>query len=180
MKIQKIMSLLKKSKRIYLAYKDGKQWIGDGAAFYAIHNLPELDEDIILAMLDVPEDKRSSYTVETIDWLPFFDEDYSREPAEQVGDTLYTHYGRTLQAFSFGDSFVYMIDIKYLKPIEIDFFGYGTAFVCKSENGEATIVIRDGLVSLAVVKPIRIGAEFIEEIKSLASKFKAEEAEIHD
>ena len=67
-----------------------------------------------------------------------------------------------------------MIDVKYLKPVEIDFFGYGTAFVCKNENGEAIIVIRDGLVSLAVIKPIRIGAEFIEEIKSLASKLNSE------
>ena len=175
MKIQKITSLLKKSKRIYLAYKDGKQWIGDGAAFYAIHNLPELDEDIILAMLDVPEDKRSSYTVETRDWLPFFDEDYSCEPAEQVGDTLYTHYGRTLQAVSCGDGVVRMIDVKYLKPIEIDFNGYGVAGVCKDGSGDPLIVIRDGLFTLAIITPIRLSSGFIEDITDLALKLKIRE-----
>lgn len=180
MKIQKIMALLKKSKRIYLAYKDGKQWIGDGAAFYAIHNLPELDEDSIYAMLDVPEDKRGGYTVEIIDWLPCFDEDYRSEAAEGIGNTLYTHYGRTLQAFSCGDGVVYMIDIKLLKPVEIDFFGYGTASIIKSESGDPIIVIRDGLISLAVIKPIKLGAEFIEEIKHLAGMLKCKEVEFDE
>lgn len=175
MKIQKIISLIKKTKRICLACKDGMQWIGDGSAFYAIHSLPELDEDGIFAMADIPEDKRGSYTFEFIGWLPIFDEDYVHEVAERLGDMLYTYHGRTMAPFSCSDGSVYMIDVKYLKPIDIDFYGYGTACVCKSKDDEPIILIKDGFITLAAIVPVKAGSAFIEEIKEMAAKLRTEE-----
>ena len=63
MKIKSIAAICKKNKQVVLfnRYSDSgtlSQYIGDGNAVYPISCLPELDEESILTIFDVPEKQR--------------------------------------------------------------------------------------------------------------------------
>ena len=63
MKIKSIAAICKKNKQVVLfnRYSDSgtlSQYIGDGNAVYPISGLPELDEESILTIFDVPEKQR--------------------------------------------------------------------------------------------------------------------------
>ena len=70
MKIKSIATICKKNKQVVLfnRYSDSgtlSQYIGDGNTVYPISGLPELDEESILTIFDVPEKQRE-------DWLVIF------------------------------------------------------------------------------------------------------------
>lgn len=75
MKLQKIKKALKRTSLSVVTGEDGFQWIGDGTAFYLADRELDLTKDNLLAVLDIEEDKRSSYSVREIDWraLPQID-----------------------------------------------------------------------------------------------------------
>lgn len=75
MKLQKIKKALKHTSLNVVTGEDGFQWIGDGTAFYLADRELDLTKDNLLAVLDIEEDKRSSYSVREIDWraLPQID-----------------------------------------------------------------------------------------------------------
>lgn len=63
--IKKIAAICKSRKSVAL-YDDeeaGIQWIGDGCAIYPLYDMPPLDEETVLVVLDVPGDKRGDYRV---------------------------------------------------------------------------------------------------------------------
>ena len=66
MKIKSIAAICKKNKQVVLfnRYSDSgtlSQYIGDGNAVYPISGLPELDEESILTIFDVPEKQREDW-----------------------------------------------------------------------------------------------------------------------
>ena len=68
MKIKSIAAICKKNKQVVLfnRYSDSgtiSQYIGDGSAVYPISGLPELDEESILTIFDVPEKQREDWLV---------------------------------------------------------------------------------------------------------------------
>lgn len=68
MKIKSIAAICKKNKQVVLfnRYSDSgtlSQYIGDGNAVYPISCLPELDEESILTIFDVPEKQREDWLV---------------------------------------------------------------------------------------------------------------------
>lgn len=68
MKIKSIATICKKNKQVVLfnRYSDSgtiSQYIGDGSAVYPISGLPELDEESILTIFDVPEKQREDWLV---------------------------------------------------------------------------------------------------------------------
>ena len=60
MKIKQIESILKARKTIIL-FQDSEnvQWLGDGSAAYPIFGLPNLTEQAIYTLFDIPEDKKT-------------------------------------------------------------------------------------------------------------------------
>ena len=69
MKIKSIAAICKKNKQVVLfnRYSDSgtiSQYIGDGNAVYPISGLPELDEESILTIFDVPEKQREDWLVQ--------------------------------------------------------------------------------------------------------------------
>lgn len=68
MKLQKIKKALKHTSLEIVTGEDGFQWIGDGTAFYLADRELDLTKDNLLAVLDIEEDKRSSYSVCEINW----------------------------------------------------------------------------------------------------------------
>ncbi len=64
--LKKIAKLCRKSRHIVLCDEErgGTQWLGDGAAMYPLHGMPELDEETVFLVLDIPEEKRGEFKVE--------------------------------------------------------------------------------------------------------------------
>ena len=71
MKLSKIGALCKANKR-FTVYNVGRgaQWLSDGYACYPLGDLPELCEEEIAVIFDVPEDKRDKFSFEVNVGLP--------------------------------------------------------------------------------------------------------------
>ena len=91
MKIKSIATICKKNKQVVLfnRYSDSgtiSQYIGDGSAVYPISGLPELDEESILTIFDVPEKQREDWLVRYRDipeGISFEDTDATEKIIEQ-------------------------------------------------------------------------------------------------
>ena len=82
MKIKQIESILKAEKTIIVVETSACQWLGNGAAFYPVHNLPKLTKENIFTIFDIPEEKRDKFYFEERElpnWLNFEDTDKSEQ-----------------------------------------------------------------------------------------------------
>ena len=53
MKLKQIEAILKAEKTIIVSETPSCQWLGNGAAFYPVYNLPKLTQDNIFTMFDI-------------------------------------------------------------------------------------------------------------------------------
>lgn len=64
MKLKQIEAILKAEKTIIVSETSACQWLGNGAAFYPVYNLPKLTKDNIFTMFDITEEKRDKFYFE--------------------------------------------------------------------------------------------------------------------
>lgn len=108
MKIKSIAAICKKNKQVVLfnRYSDSgtlSQYIGDGNAVYPISCLPELDEESILTIFDVPEKQREDWLVRYRDipeGISFEDTDATEKIIEQ-GNLSIVYSGKTLKPLQY-------------------------------------------------------------------------------
>ena len=65
MKIKKLARLCAARKSIWVYDGERLQYIGDGSACYTVRGLPELDEESLMVIFDVPEGKRGGLHLQT-------------------------------------------------------------------------------------------------------------------
>lgn len=59
MKFSKIATLAKRERTaILMTDEEGMQWLSTGAAIYKLENMPVLDEDTVLTVMNVSDDAR--------------------------------------------------------------------------------------------------------------------------
>lgn len=123
MKIKSIAAICKKNKQVVLfnRYSDSgtlSQYIGDGNAVYPISCLPELDEESILTIFDVPEKQREDWLVRYRDipeGISFEDTDATKKIIEQ-GNLSIVYSGKTLKPLQTRRGLVF-IESRYLSPV---------------------------------------------------------------
>lgn len=123
MKIKSIAAICKKNKQVVLfnRYSDSgtiSQYIGDGNAVYPISGLPELDEESILTIFDVPEKQREDWLVRYRDipeGISFEDTDAAEKIVEQ-GNLSIVYSGKTLKPLQTRRGLVF-IESRYLSPV---------------------------------------------------------------
>lgn len=123
MKIKSIAAICKKNKQVVLfnRYSDSgtiSQYIGDGSAVYPISGLPELDEESILTIFDVPEKQREDWLVRYRDipeGISFEDTDATEKIIEQ-GNLSIVYSGKTLKPLQTRRGLVF-IESRYLSPV---------------------------------------------------------------
>lgn len=123
MKIKSIAAICKKNKQVVLfnRYSDSgtiSQYIGDGNAVYPISGLPELDEESILTIFDVPEKQREDWLVQYRDipeGISFEDTDATEKIIEQ-GNLSIVYSGKTLKPLQTRRGLVF-IESRYLSPV---------------------------------------------------------------
>lgn len=172
MKIKSVAQICKKSKSVYLFDDDSgehlSQWVGDGYAMYPISGLPELDEESVFTIFDIPKKDRDKMYFEHCS-LPThisFEDNIDGEYQIEKGNLFITAAGRTLMPLPV-NYFVEFIDTRYLAPLSnvldtVEFYAR------KSTAGNTYIAVKTGFLLAAIIKPYDImSEEFVKKLDEL-------------
>ena len=163
MKLSKLWALLKASKYITKWEGSDTEWLSDGRAFFPVYGLPTLTEQALRTMLDVDEDKWTSYHYREEGELPFSDLDNFQDDEElHVSKVTFTAWGVEYVALTKGLD-IYLISMKELKPLDSG----GLSFYFR----DGYIAVKEGMVLRAVITPEIINEDIIlAELMSIATK----------
>ena len=173
MKIKSIAAICKKNKQVVLfnRYSDSgtlSQYIGDGNAVYPISCLPELDEESILTIFDVPEKQREDWLVRYRDipeGISFEDTDATEKIIEQ-GNLSIVYSGKTLKPLQTRRGLVF-IESRYLSPVS-DVLDVLELYERVTPFGAPYIVAKAGFLLQAVIMLCDvISAQFVQRLQEL-------------
>jgi len=175
MKIKNIAAICKKRKRVKLFKKynsDGDllaQYISDGAAAYPVCGLPELDEEGVLTIFDVPEIDREKWYVECDpipDGINLTDTDENESPVKNSNFSI-VFDGKILKPISTRRGMIF-IDSRYLSPLA-DVLDVLELYERATPSGTPYIAAKAGLLLQAAIMPRNvINADFVEQLQELA------------
>lgn len=163
MKLSKLWALLKASKYITKWEGSDTEWLSDGRAFFPVYGLPTLTEQALRTMLDVNEDKWTSYHYREEGELPFFDLDNFQDDEElHVSKVTFTVWGVEFVALTKGLD-IYLVSMKELKPLGSE----SLSFYLR----DGFVAVKEGMVLRAVITPEIITEDIIlAELMSIATK----------
>lgn len=174
MKIKSIAAICKKGKQVilYNRYESGgrvQQYIGDEMTAYPVFGLPELDEESILTIFDVPEKQCEDWFVRVMDapeGINFEDTDANEKMIER--DNLSIIFsGHTLKPLQTRRGLVF-IQSRYLSPVS-DVLDVLELYERFTPSGTPYIVAKAGFMLQAVIMPYDvINAGFVERLQRLA------------
>lgn len=172
MKIQKIKKLIAASKRceIYSGAASGTQWIGDGIALYPLEGLPELDENGIRTLLDIPETKWADFAVYDNGPSEWIDDDNIAllAPTTDSGNWI-TYKGMEMAALE-SDLGIMFIQPMYLEPPAGK---ETTLWIGELCSGQKVVVCKDGMFTIGIIPPVAIKPEaslWLSDIATAAAK----------
>jgi len=170
MKIKAIEAICKQQRHIRLYNTARGQWISAGSAAYPLYSLPKLDEDGLLTIFDIPEDKRSKYYVEIGDKLPSaydFSDASDGEAMLEIYPIEVSAYGGIVVPIVTSLGVVY-INKKQLKPFD-DIERGVDLYERINDAGQLYIAVKDGFMLCGIILPLNIiTKEFTEELCKLA------------
>lgn len=171
MRFKAVISLCKKAKQVVLCDHKGIQWIGDGAALYAMYDMPEMGEGAICAVCDISDSQA--------DKILFME--FKGEPAgvslelntpdevllDQCDIALKTG-GKELLAFgtSTGMEFV---EAAYLRPFGDVERDYLEVYERRTPDGLPYFAVKTGILLLGIISPEHVITDrFVKDISYLA------------
>jgi len=173
MKIGRVAALCKKGKwaTIYrrdIGTGDPEQYIDVGGAIYYAGELPPMDKQSICAVMDVPENQRTGWTVQISPMPPGIDfsDTAPDETWAELEEIQIVKDGQILQPVTAAGG-VLWVNAKYLKPIEDSEELLLT--VREMPNGMPYIVIKGGMLLVAVVLPVDVSEKFLGAVAWLAN-----------
>lgn len=163
MLIKKIFPLMKSSSEILLT-DEAHQWIGTPSAMYFAEGLPKLDESGIMALLDVPAEKREKYRVEKISQFDFCsDNDPTDLAAERVEDLFICSHGVKMRVL-FSAGRVYFCNSDYLKPFDDE------ESISLYIRDKQYIAVKCGFICKGVIVPTGLYGKTAQTLISIANK----------
>lgn len=173
MKLKQIEAILKAEKTIIVSETLSCQWLGNGAAFYPVYNLPKLTQDNIFTMFDIAEDKRDKFYFEERElpsFINFEDGDESEEMLDRGSIAFYAQ-GRTLEPLKTSQGIAF-INTRYLKPFTDSQAGY-ELYERTDKLGRPYIVVKSGFVLLGVISPYDLVNEgFVQTLEEILNLSK--------
>lgn len=173
--IKRIAALCKAAKNIILMdCDDGTQWVGDGRSFYQLVGMPELGEQSICAVMDIPLEKAAEMKI-TRQKMPEY---YNPEKAAGVsgyleydGGNCITFMAKTLMPVKNRDG-IRFIQPKYLKPLgDIDNISL------ESGAGGRFLIANDGMFPVAVILVEQVAGEVVSWLTEVSMAARTEELE---
>lgn len=176
MKIKNIAAICKKNKQVVFFNRYGSgdtltQYIGNGGAVYPISGLPELDDESVLTIFDVPEKQRADWFVRHMDipeGISFDDTDANERIIEQ-GNLSIVYAGKTLKPLQTRRGMVF-IESRYLSPMS-DYLDVLELYERFTPSGTPYIVAKAGFMLQAVIMPYDvINAQFVQLLRKLVEQ----------
>lgn len=172
MNIKKIIDICKKSGTLIIFEgKDGLQWIGDGAAFYPLYNLPNFDTESICRAYDITEKQAAKmhFRDEPLpDVLNFQDTHPDEIQCEREEALFGGGYGITPIITSEGMLF---INGRYLLPIAGAADEMLYIFERKTKDGQIYFAVKQGFMLIALIWPFDcINEKFVKRLKSISEQ----------
>lgn len=164
MKIKKIAQICAGQKTIYVHNQSCKgdlvrQWVGDGVTMYPLDGLPYMDDEALMALFDVPPDKRDNWTVRDLNLGSLVSlDDIDPDEVDILPYDLTVNNGRTLMPFDVGARRgTLWIQQRYLAPTDdIDIVRYCAR---PTKGGDRVIAVKSGLVLMSIIMPMRMSAD---------------------
>ncbi|MCM1298212.1 MAG: hypothetical protein NC203_00475 [Firmicutes bacterium] len=169
---KKVASILKKSKTMLLATaEDGTQWAGQGAAYYSLAGLPQMNVAEVMNALDYTEEEKAKFTTQTTAQLGEIIED--NYPAEIPVDSMKPVYYAEVKyiMFSAGGR-VLLINSELLQPVKHQM---ETAFFMRiKEDGHVVLCVKVGIFAEAVICDVEFKRKGIDDLLAGMEKIKQE------
>lgn len=176
MRFSRIAALAKREKTaILMRDADGVQWLSIGAAVYMLEGMPPLDEDTVLTVMGIPEDKKS-------DWFSVIKEDKgglleNNAPGEEevTADNagISVIYGGKLLMPIYTMMGMVWIDVELLAPTDRKEVGYRRFFIRKLKNGGRAVAVKEGMILKAVIMECRVeGYDLMSALETLAGRYR--------
>lgn len=172
--IKNIAKLCKARKRIAL-YTDRRgdcQWIGDGSSLYPLYGMPELDEETVFYVLDIPEDKREGYVVTWEPWPAHIDagDEAAERPLLSSPCGIVWKKMKLMPARTSLGLWFYNPD--YLRPLaDADSF---ELYERETPDGQIYLAVKTGFLLRAIILPMLPEPEAIaEHLKQLHAELEA-------
>lgn len=179
MKFSKIAMLAKRERTaILITDEDGMQWISTGAAVYKLENMPVLDEDTVLTVMNVSDDAREKWHTSTKEdetgWLNDCVDGDEEITAEDAGISI-IYNGNLLTPIYTMDGMIW-IDTELLAPTEKKDMDYRKFFV-RNVGKHRAIAVKEGMILTAVIMEFNTwkAGDLSDGLKTLVERCKAEE-----
>ena len=162
MKLSKIKKAIQGNKTWILVNRDdGGQWIGDGAALYAVPENIDMTAVNAPTILDIAPDKAAEYFVRVIDDPPAWYDNLPREGEEDVliPQATVVYADHQIEIMTTREGVCVMLDAAYLAPAmdAEEGVGYTLRHRVNAETGEPMepiVAVYDDMTVCALVAPM--------------------------
>ncbi len=169
MKMKAIAAICKRQKRFYLFDSEvGEQWLGDGCAIYPLFKMPQLNEQNIYTIFDIPERQQSKmyFTQGALPEGVNFEDTVQCENILEPAKMEIGYAGKVLRPLLTSQGLIF-IDVQYLEPLS-DVADMIELYERVDRAGKAYIVAKTGFILMAVIMPYDvITKDFVEQLKDL-------------
>ena len=175
--IKRIAALCKAAKNIILLdCDDGTQWVGDGKGFYQLVGMPELGEQSICAVMDIPQEKAAEMEITRREMPEYYNPE--KEGGMGLGEYLefddgncITFMGNTLMPVKNRDG-IRFIQPKYLKPL-----GDLDNITLENGAGGRFLIANDGMFPVGVILVEPVGGKIVSWLAEVSTAARTEELE---
>lgn len=171
MKVTSIMNLMKKSHTIELSKADGRQWISNGEAAYAIHCLPPMDDNQLCSVAGITDKAAQGYDINTdAPWHERYNDDFGNgepfAPVERRTNVMYITAGSIIALFLSAKDNI-LIDTRYLKPLPDYDNSDSLAFYIREDPETRTrfLQVKAGLTAVATISEFVPDESFAKEVE---------------
>lgn len=162
MKLSKIKKAIQGNKAWVLVNRDdGGQWIGDGAAVYAVPENIDMTAVNAPTILDIAPDKAAEYFVRVVDEPPAWYDNLPREGEEDVliPQATVVYADHQIEIMTTREGVCVMLDAGYLAPAmdAEEGVGYTLRRRVNAETGEPMdpiVAVYDDMMVCALVTPM--------------------------
>ena len=179
MKFSKIAMLAKRGRTaILMTDEEGMQWLSTGAAIYKLENMPVLDEDTVLTVMNVSDDARekwyTSIKEDEIGFLNGYVDGDEEITAEDAGISI-IYNGYLLTPIYTMNGMIW-IDAELLAPTEKKDMDYRRFFV-RNVGKHRAIAVKEAMILTAVIMEFDTwkSGDLSDGLKTLVERCKAEE-----
>ena len=176
MKFTDIAKVAKRDKVCYIMDDvDGSQWLNTMDAVYRLEGLPKMNSDDFLNLLGVPENKKNKWEIgDMMDEAGLTKTDRPGEmelTADPAGISVF-YNSMCMTPFYTPDGVLWM-DEDLLEPVrKID--SHYLRFFLRREKGRRMVAVKDGLILVAVISPVKMSDDFMDKINIMWRKCRQE------